>query len=142
MGEWPEQIKDLPITFKEIFPIVLALEIWGQELRDQCIILHIDNIAAVYILNKQSSKDKDIMVLVRRFVLACMKFNILTKCVHLEGSSNILPDLVSPVSDRGVSAARTSDGQRAHNSPGRTLDNGDVAVFSVSTPGCIDFSLH
>ena len=51
--------KDLPITFKEIFPIVLALEIWGQELRDQCIILHIDNIAAVYILNKQSSKDKD-----------------------------------------------------------------------------------
>lgn len=95
MGAWPEQIKDLPITFKEIFPIVLALEIWGQELRDQCIILHIDNIAAVYILNKQSSKDKDIMVLVRRFVLACMKFNILTKCVHLEGSSNILPDLVS-----------------------------------------------
>ena len=95
MGAWPEQIKDLPITFKEIFPIVLALEIWGQELRDQCIILHIDNMAAVYILNKQSSKDKDIMVLVRRFVLACMKFNILTKCVHLEGSSNILPDLVS-----------------------------------------------
>ena len=95
MGAWPEQIEDLPITFKEILPIVLALEIWGQELRVQCIILHIDNIAAVYILNKQSSKDKDIMALVCRFLLACMKFNILTNFVHLEGTSNILPDLVS-----------------------------------------------
>ena len=51
--------------------------------------------AAVYILNKQSSRDKDIMVLVRRFVLACMKYNILTKCIHVPSHQNILPDSVS-----------------------------------------------
>ena len=95
MGAWPEHLIDFPITFKEIFPVVLALEIWGNELRNQCIILHIDNMAAVYILNKQSSRDKDIMVLVRRFVLACMKYNILTKCIHVPTHQNILPDSVS-----------------------------------------------
>ena len=95
MGEWPDYLADFSITFKEIFPVVLALEIWGCDLSNKCITLHIDNAAAVYILNKQSSKDKDIMCLVRRFVLACMKFNILTKCVHVSGHSNTLPDLIS-----------------------------------------------
>ena len=83
MGKWPKQLVDLPITFKEIFPIVLAFEIWGGG-----------------ILNKQSSKDQYKMCLVRRFVLSCMRFNILTRltrCVHIEGRFNtsILPDLVS-----------------------------------------------
>ena len=95
MGKWPKQLVDLPITFKEIFPIVLAFEIWGAQFRNKCVTLHIDNAAAVYILNKQSSKDQYIMCLVRRFVLSCMRFNILTRCVHIEGRFNILPDLVS-----------------------------------------------
>ena len=95
MGEWPSQLESFSITFKEIFPIVLAFEIWGARFRDKCITLHIDNAAAVYILNKQSSKDQNIMCLVRRFVLACMRFNILTRCVHLRGSLNTLPDLIS-----------------------------------------------
>lgn len=95
MGKWPNHLKDFPITFKEIFPIVLAFEIWGPNLKNQCVTLHIDNVAAVYILNKQSSKDKYIMCLVRRFVLACMKNNILTHCIHIEGCRNTLSDLVS-----------------------------------------------
>ena len=45
------------------------------------------------ILNKQSCKDQYIMCLVRRFVLSCMLFNILTRCVQIEGRFNILPDL-------------------------------------------------
>ena len=140
MGAWPEQIKDIPITIKEMFPIVLALEIWGQELRDQCIILHIDNIAVVYILNKQSSKDKDIMVLVRRFVLACMKFNILTKCVHLEGSSNILPDLVSRFQIEEFRRLAPQMDREPPTVPAELLIK--EIGFSVSTSGCLDFSLH
>ena len=93
MGKWPDHLKDFPITFKEIFPIVLAFEIWGPNLKNQCITLHIDNVAAVYIINKQSSKDKFIMCLVRRFVLACMKNNILTHCI--DSFRNTLSDLVS-----------------------------------------------
>ncbi|CAG2244766.1 unnamed protein product [Mytilus edulis] len=28
-GEWPQEIRNLPITIKELFPIVLAIDIWG-----------------------------------------------------------------------------------------------------------------
>ena len=111
MGEWPDYLADFSITFKEIFPVVLALKIWGCDLSNKCITLHINNAAAVYILNKQSSKDKDIICLVRRFVLACMKFNILTRCVHVPGHSNTLPDLISSKSklkSRGFLASSLS----------------------------------
>lgn len=29
-GEWPPAMKELHITFKELFPIVLPIEIWGH----------------------------------------------------------------------------------------------------------------
>ena len=35
------------------------------------------------------------MKLVRRLVLATMKFNLLVKAVHIQGKVNILPDLLS-----------------------------------------------
>lgn len=94
-GSWPEQIAHLPITFKELFPIVLAMEIWGSSLRNQCLIAHSDNLAVVHIINKQTCKESYIMILVRRLVLSCMKFNISLRCVHISGKYNILPDLLS-----------------------------------------------
>lgn len=35
------------------------------------------------------------MVLVRRLVLACMKHNILLRALHIPGTHNVLPDLLS-----------------------------------------------
>ena len=61
------------ITFQELLPIVLAFELWGEDLANKCISLHTDNMAVVYILNKQTSKDKHVMFLVCRFVLCCMR---------------------------------------------------------------------
>ena len=94
-GSWPAQLAHLPITFKELFPIVLALEIWGPHLMNQCLIAHSDNMVVVHIINKQSSKDISIMSLVRRLVLACMKHNTHLRCVHIPGKHNILPDMLS-----------------------------------------------
>ena len=94
-GEWPVQCQSLNITFKELFPIVLAFDTWGHQLRNKCITVHSDNQAVVYILNKQSSKDFQIMNLVRHFVLYCMTYNILVKAQHIPGKANILPDLLS-----------------------------------------------
>ena len=95
MGSWSKQHASLHITFHELLPIVLAFEIWGSQLANKCISLHSDNMSVVHILNKQSSKDSDVMVLVRRFVICCMSFNILTKAFHIPGKKNVLPDLLS-----------------------------------------------
>ena len=94
-GSWPSSLTNAGITFKELYPITLSLELWGPQLKDQCMTLHSDNFAVVFIINKQTSKDSLIMSLVRRLVLACMTFNILIKAVHIPGKTNVLPDLLS-----------------------------------------------
>ena len=94
-GTWPESISAFHITFKELFPIVLSVEVWGPLLRNKCIVLHTDNMAVVHVLNNQTSKNPDIMVLVRRFVIACMRQNILIHAEHIPGIYNVLPDLLS-----------------------------------------------
>ena len=95
MGTWPPDWIDFNITWKELFPIILALEIWGPFLKNNCITLHTDNYVVVYILNRQTSKDQQIMHLVRRYVICCMTYNLLIKAVHVPGKSNVLADLLS-----------------------------------------------
>jgi hypothetical protein len=43
------EVKDLHITVKEIFPIVLAVEIWGQTLSNHKVLFMIDNQAVCYL---------------------------------------------------------------------------------------------
>ena len=94
-GIWPSDWLGFSIAWKELFPIVLALEIWGSALKNRCITLHTDHYSVVDILNRQTSKDQYIMHLVRGFVLCCMKHNLLIKMVHVPGKQNTLADLVS-----------------------------------------------
>ena len=56
---------------------------------------HCDNKSVTEIINKQSSKQKTIMVLVRHLVLTCMQYNIVFKAQHIEGCRNVLPDRLS-----------------------------------------------
>ena len=60
----------LDISIKEMFPVVIAPEPWGHLIRLM-------------------------MVLVRRFVLAAMKFNIFFKAVHIPTHLNISCDALS-----------------------------------------------
>ena len=74
---------------------MLSVEAWGPLLRNKCIVLHTDNMAVVHVLNSQTSKNPDIVVLVRPFVIACMRQNILIHTEHIPGIYNVLPDLLS-----------------------------------------------
>ena len=51
--------------------------------------------AVVEIINKQSSKDRTLKRLVRRLVLAGLKFNVLFKAKHIPGKSNVVADHLS-----------------------------------------------
>lgn len=53
-------MQEFSITVKELFPIVVAIEIWGH--LSNCSIMFLsDNLAVVHIINKMSSKDSMIM---------------------------------------------------------------------------------
>ncbi|KAK3107863.1 hypothetical protein FSP39_023831 [Pinctada imbricata] len=97
--QWPPHwescdiIKD--ITFLELIPLVLAIEVWGKFLRNRRVYFNVDNEALVAILNKQSSKSKRVMSLLRPLVLALMNYNITFKARHIEGANNEIADSIS-----------------------------------------------
>lgn len=56
--QWSEELLHFQIAIKELFPIVLALEIWGCQLQNKKILLLTDNMAIVQVINKQSRRTK------------------------------------------------------------------------------------
>ena len=94
-GPWPDQCKSLHITILELYPIVLAMLIFGSHLSNRCVLFLTDNQAVVHIINKQTSRDKKIMILVRLLVTTCLKYNIHFKSKHVSGKLNIEADALS-----------------------------------------------
>ena len=50
---------------------------------NSCICFQCDNEASVYVLNKQSSKESQIMFMIRKLVLLALQDNILFKAEHI-----------------------------------------------------------
>lgn len=94
-GPWFESIKDQHITVKELFPIVLAVELWGPLLSNHKILFMTDNSAVSDIINSTTSSNKVVMILVRRLVLAALKHNIFFRSKHISGKTNLVCDLLS-----------------------------------------------
>ena len=91
-GSWDPVTSSFPIAWKELYAIVLAASTWGQHWRGQRILFHCDNRAVVA---KGSSKQPDIMSLVRAlyFIVACLEFHIAIK--HVPGCNNSIADALS-----------------------------------------------
>ena len=94
-GKWPEVWKDKNIAFLELYPVYLLIYIFGNKILNSRIIFHCDNKAVVDILNATTSKDKDIMSIVRQLVLELLKHNIFLRAQHIPGVNNVLNDLIS-----------------------------------------------
>ena len=58
---WPTHLKFHQIVIKEMFPIVLTLQIWGQFSSDKNVLFLPDNIGVVHTMNKQTCKHKGLM---------------------------------------------------------------------------------
>ena len=94
-GEFLPQCRKLNITLLELYPIVIAVNVWGHLWQNHCVRFYTDNQALVYILNRTTSKDKHIMKLVRCLVLVCLKYNVMFESVHVSGCKNVLADSLS-----------------------------------------------
>jgi hypothetical protein len=75
---------------------VLALFIWAPEFANQKVTFpkdfRADNQALVFIINKRTSKDKQIMKLIRHLVFLTMYNNIQFKALHILGCKNEIAD--------------------------------------------------
>jgi len=57
-------------------------------MRDKCIVFFSDNQAVVEIINRQTSKDRSVMALLRHFALCTLKYNNLFRARHIAGRVN------------------------------------------------------
>ena len=93
--KWPTPLRDASITVKEMLPITLIVEIWGEYLSNKRVLFHTDNESVAAIINKQTSRDPATMNLLRRLVVASLNFNIIFRAKHIPGFSNIIADYLS-----------------------------------------------
>lgn len=97
--QWPiywdgtEYLHDL--TFLELVPVLLAFTLWKEELGNKKVLMWIDNEALVAVINKQSSKSKRVMFLLRELILLSMQFNIIFKAQHISSVNNGICDAIS-----------------------------------------------
>ncbi len=91
-GSWPQEWKGYQITMLETYPLLALVHTFGHKLRNSFITFYCDNQGVVEIMNKQSSKDIRIMVLVRMLVLKMLELNINFHAVHIQGVNNVLSD--------------------------------------------------
>ena len=64
-------------------------------MRNQSILFFTDNEALVHVINKQSCRDKTLMVFVRKLVSICLDNNILFRAKHIPGTHYTLADCLS-----------------------------------------------
>ena len=66
--EWSEASSALPITVKELLPILIGSAIWGQAWLNHRIVWHCDNQAVVSCLQSRTSRHPTLMHLIRNLV--------------------------------------------------------------------------
>ena len=94
-GTWPKNWLQYNIMVLELYPIVAAVVVWGNRWTNKNICFLTDNEALVSVINKQSTREKHAMTLIRNLVLNCLKYNICFTAKHVPGLENKLADKLS-----------------------------------------------
>ncbi len=88
-------LRNMPIHFREMLAVCVALMTFGEQLRNQKVILKVDNMAIVYAINKGSIKCIETMELVRTLYHIMCKYDIECKSEYIATSDNVLADALS-----------------------------------------------
>ena len=99
-GSWSDKLlsmvdKELSIAFQELYPIVVAAQLWGKFWAKKRILFHCDNLPTVHILNKGRSPCASIMKLMRRLVITATICNFHYIAEHVPGRDNSIADSLS-----------------------------------------------
>ncbi|KAM8945646.1 uncharacterized protein RCH25_048954 [Pelodytes ibericus] len=98
-AQWPEEWHSAGLTrnlaFLELFPILVAVVLWGSVLRDKKVVFHCDNMGVVMAINNLTASSPPVIRLLRKLVLLCLKYNISCRAEHITGVVNVMADALS-----------------------------------------------
>ena len=86
------------MTWRELYPILVAVYVFENKLKDKKVCFHTDNSGVFHILHKLSSDKTEIMDLVRPLTLQCLKLNIMICTKFVPTQYNIWADPISRIS--------------------------------------------
>lgn len=92
---WVEAGLCANLVLLELFPIVVALFIWGERFRDKRVKFHCDNMGVVMAINQQTANSPPVVALLRHLVLRCLVLNVHFSAVHVPGKLNVIADSLS-----------------------------------------------
>jgi len=95
LSAWPCEVSSSCISFLELFAIVAALFMWGEELLDKHIIFHTDNSTLVHIWRTGSCRNKNIMRLILGLFRFSARLNLKVIFTFVPGKYNSHTDLLS-----------------------------------------------
>ena len=94
-GAWAPSQADQSIAYKERFPVVVALHVWGSQWFWRHVLFRSDNEAVIHILHSRTSKVPCIMHLLRLLLSAAARFNFTFTSQHIPGIHNNIADALS-----------------------------------------------
>ena len=83
------------INYLELYAVTIATINWLHKFKNQSITIFCDNMSVVQMINNNTSKCKNCMVLIRIIVLQSLTNNVKLQVKHVEGKLNTFSDLLS-----------------------------------------------
>ena len=84
-----------PIAWRELFAILVACRTWGHAWTTKRVLIECDNSTIVHSMNNGTSKNPNIMSLIRDIFFLGSFYSFDVRLKHLPGLLNIGPDLLS-----------------------------------------------
>jgi len=92
---FPLEWSPLHITVLELYPVYVLISMFGRYFKNKSVRFFCDNQAVCFIINKQSSRNKHVMAIMRKLILVLIHYNIQLVARHIPGIDNILSDKIS-----------------------------------------------
>ena len=80
------------IEYFELYAACTGLYAWAKDLANQQILIYCDNLSVVSMVNQTSSSCRNCMILIRKLVTLCLRFNIRVFAKHMSGIRNRISD--------------------------------------------------
>ena len=94
-GAWAVSPQPLSLAYKELFPIVVAAHLWGSQWSTRQVEFLCDNESVVAVLSSGTSRDADLMVLLRYLALLAVCHSFSFKASSVRGKANLVADSLS-----------------------------------------------
>lgn len=92
---WMGKQKQWSMPCQELFPILVAVSLWGYQWCEKRILVYCDNLPTVELLNKGYTSKEPAATMLRLITVEAMSHNFLLKASHIPGKFNVFSDLLS-----------------------------------------------